>query len=261
MSNSTTPLRVVAWSTGTVGRHAIAGIDRHPGLELVGVWVSNPDKAGKDAGVLADLGRELGVLATTDRDALIALKPDAIVHTAMADDRVFECIEDLFGFVEAGINVVSSGPVLLQWPEQILPAEMLDRLAEAGRAYRREPARQRHRPRVRQRRVAAVADQPLAAHRRGPDARDRRLLDLLPTGGDERAVRLRQAPRLQGDALGAGHPDHGLGQRGAPGGGRARNHPRRAARPRRSTVVRPRSTRRPSPATSRPERWLRSASR
>ena len=32
-----TPLRVVAWSTGTVGRHAIAGIDAHPDLELVGV--------------------------------------------------------------------------------------------------------------------------------------------------------------------------------------------------------------------------------
>ncbi len=54
------PLRVVAWSTGTVGRHAIAGIDAHPDLELVGVWVSNPAKDGKDAGELAGLGRELG---------------------------------------------------------------------------------------------------------------------------------------------------------------------------------------------------------
>lgn len=130
---SDTKLRVVVWSTGTVGRHAIAGIDRHPALELVGVWVSNPDKHGKDVGELADLGRELGILATTDRDALLALEPDAIVHTAMADDRVFECLEDLFGFVEAGVNVVSSGPVLLQWPEKILPPEMLERLAEAGR--------------------------------------------------------------------------------------------------------------------------------
>lgn len=130
---SDTKLRVVVWSTGTVGRHAIAGIDRHPALELVGVWVSNPDKDGKDVGELADLGRELGILATTDRDALLALEPDAIVHTAMADDRVFECLEDLFGFIEAGVNVVSSGPVLLQWPEKILPPEMLERLAEAGR--------------------------------------------------------------------------------------------------------------------------------
>ena len=36
------PLRVVVWSTGTIGRHAIAGVDAHPDLELVGVWTSTP---------------------------------------------------------------------------------------------------------------------------------------------------------------------------------------------------------------------------
>jgi len=125
------PLRVVVWSTGTIGRHAIAGVDAHPDLELVGVWTSTAAKEGKDAGELAELGRELGIKATTDRDALIALAPDAIVHTAMADDRVFECIEDLTAFVAAGINVTSSGPVLLQWPEQILPPEMIAKINDA----------------------------------------------------------------------------------------------------------------------------------
>lgn len=114
------PLRVVGWSTGTVGRHVIAGVDRHPDLELVGVWVSSPDKAGKDVGELAELGRELGITATNDRDELLALEPDAIIHTAMTDDRIFEAIEDLKSFVAAGINVVSSGPVLLQYPWGVL---------------------------------------------------------------------------------------------------------------------------------------------
>lgn len=127
-------LRVVEWSTGTVGRHAIAGIDAHPDLELVGVWVSDPAKVGRDAGELAGLGRELGVIATDDRAALLALQPDAIVHTSMTDDRVVEAIGDLTEFVRAGINVVSSGPVVLQFPHGILPPEMVENIEAAARA-------------------------------------------------------------------------------------------------------------------------------
>jgi 2,4-diaminopentanoate dehydrogenase len=109
-------IRVVQWSTGNVGRHALAGIDARPDLELVGLFVSNPDKVGKDAGELAGLGRTLGVTATSDFDALLALEPDCIVHTGMADDRMFEALADLQRFLEAGINVVSSSPVFLQYP-------------------------------------------------------------------------------------------------------------------------------------------------
>ncbi|WP_141015255.1 NAD(P)H-dependent amine dehydrogenase family protein [Nocardioides sambongensis] len=127
------PLRVVVWSTGTVGRHAIAGIDAHPDLELVGVWTSTPDKAGRDAGELAGLGRELGVTATTDRDALVALKPDCVVHTAMTDDRLFESIEDLTGLIRDGVNVVSSGPVILVHAHGALPEEMIAGIDAAGR--------------------------------------------------------------------------------------------------------------------------------
>jgi hypothetical protein len=125
-------LRVVQWSTGNVGRHAIAGIAARPELELVGVWVSSEQKAGQDAGRLAGLDRDLGVTATTDADALIALRPDCIVHTAMADNRLPDAIEDLKRFLAAGINVVSSSPVFLQYPEGVVPPELTDPIRKAA---------------------------------------------------------------------------------------------------------------------------------
>lgn len=109
-------LRVVAWSTGNVGRHVLAGIDARPDLELVGLWVSSQDKVGADAGRLAGLGRDLGVRATHDVDELLALRPDCVIHSAMADHRLFEALSDLERLLRAGINVVSSGPVFLQYP-------------------------------------------------------------------------------------------------------------------------------------------------
>jgi 2,4-diaminopentanoate dehydrogenase len=128
------PLRVAVWSTGTVGRHAIAGIDAHPDLELVGVWTSTPDKHGIDAGRLAGLSRDLGIRATTDSAEVLALAPDCIVHAAMTDDRVFEAIDDLERFLRAGINVVSSGPVVLVHPRGTLPDDLVDSVEEAGRS-------------------------------------------------------------------------------------------------------------------------------
>jgi len=124
--------RVVAWSTGNVGRHAIAGIDARPDLELVGLWVSNPEKVGKDAGELAGLGRTLGVAATDDVDGLLTLKPDVVVHTAMADNRLMEAIEDLQRILRAGVNVVSSGPVFLQYPYGVVDDSMIAPVVEAA---------------------------------------------------------------------------------------------------------------------------------
>ena len=124
--------RVVAWSTGNVGRHALAGIDARPDLELVGLWVSNPDKVGKDAGELAGLGRSLGVAATDDVEALLALRPDVVVHTAMADHRLMEALEDMQRILRAGVNVVSSGPVFLQYPYGVVDDSMITPVHEAA---------------------------------------------------------------------------------------------------------------------------------
>ncbi|WP_433462451.1 NAD(P)H-dependent amine dehydrogenase family protein [Spirillospora sp. CA-128828] len=126
--------RVVQWSTGNVGRHAIAGIDARPDLELAGVWVSNPAKVGKDAGRLAGLGRDLGVTATGDTDALLAQRPDCVVYTSMADVRLMEAIDDLCRILRAGVNAVSSSPVFLQFPDGVVPPEMSDPVREAAAA-------------------------------------------------------------------------------------------------------------------------------
>lgn len=128
--------RVVQWSTGHVGKHALAGIDAKPNLDLVGLWVSNPDKVGRDAGDLAGLDHKLGVQATNDAAALIAMKPDCIVHTAWADTRLVEAIDDLCSFLRAGINVVSSCPVFLQYPYGVADevAAQITAAAEEGGA-------------------------------------------------------------------------------------------------------------------------------
>ena len=124
-------LRVVEWSTGTVGKHAVAGILARPELELVGVWVSSEEKHGRDVGEICG-GEPLGLTATMHKDELIALKPDCVVHTAMTDADPFAALGLFEELLAAGINVVSSGPVFLQHPQGIIPDEMVASLQQAG---------------------------------------------------------------------------------------------------------------------------------
>src|ERR1700681_693230 len=70
--------RVVVWGTGFVGRMVIPEIVRHPAFELVGVGVSAPEKVGRDAGDICGIG-PVGITATDDVDALVSLRPDALV--------------------------------------------------------------------------------------------------------------------------------------------------------------------------------------
>ena len=100
-------MRVVVWSTGGVGAVAIDAISRRPDLELVGVWVHSPEKVGKDAGELAGIG-PLGVAATHDADALIALAPDCVVYAASGPERDGAAVPDYLRLLQAGINVVST---------------------------------------------------------------------------------------------------------------------------------------------------------
>lgn len=126
------PIRVAQIGTGNVGAHALRALITNPQFELTGVWVSSDAKAGNDAGALAGLDVSTGIEATTDLDAVLATKPDCAVYTAMADNRLPEALEDYRRILAAGINVVGSSAVFLQYPWQVLPAEMLTPLEEAA---------------------------------------------------------------------------------------------------------------------------------
>jgi 2,4-diaminopentanoate dehydrogenase len=108
--------RVIQWSTGNVGRYALRGIIGHPELELVGLWVHSAQKAGQDAGELCGTDA-VGVAATNDADALLAMDADCVVYTATADLRPKQATEDLCRILASGKNVVSSSIVPLIHPK------------------------------------------------------------------------------------------------------------------------------------------------
>jgi len=110
--------RVVQFSTGNVGRHSLRAIIGRPDLELAGVHAADPAKVGQDAAQLCGLSEPTGVIATDDLDALIALKPDCVVYTALGETRPMEAIEQMSKILGAGINVVGTSMVWLVTPRQ-----------------------------------------------------------------------------------------------------------------------------------------------
>ena len=97
------PLRIVQWTTGLVGRSAVKAVLDHPELELVGCYAWSPDKVGRDVGELCDLGQKIGVTATNDLDAILALRPDCVLYMPLE-----WVVDDMVRLLEAGINVVST---------------------------------------------------------------------------------------------------------------------------------------------------------
>ena len=127
--------RVVQWSTGGVGAIAVRVLAERPDLELAGVWVHDPKKVGRDAGELAGLP-PLGLAATSDRAALLALRPDCICYTASGESRPKGCVEDLCEMLSAGINVVTTSIPGLVHPPAFDPkaGERLEQACRAGGA-------------------------------------------------------------------------------------------------------------------------------
>jgi hypothetical protein len=122
---SSRALRVVQWSTGNIGSRSLRTVIEHPRLDLVGVHVHSPEKAGRDAGELSGLD-PIGVVATTSIDDVLALKPDCVLYMARSTD-----LEDVCRLLAAGINIVTTRGDF-HFPDHMDP-EVRSRVEEACR--------------------------------------------------------------------------------------------------------------------------------
>jgi hypothetical protein len=94
--------RVVQWATGNIGTRALRSVIEHPTLDLAGVWVHSPDKAGRDAGDLCGLDA-IGVAATNDIEDVVALGADCVLYMPRALDAAEVC-----RLLASGANVVTT---------------------------------------------------------------------------------------------------------------------------------------------------------
>jgi hypothetical protein len=108
--------RVIQFSTGNVGRHALRTLIERPALDLVGVHANGADKVGRDAAELCGLGEATGVVATDDVDALVGLEADCVVYTSQAEMRPDAALDEISRFLAAGTNVVGTSLVWLVAP-------------------------------------------------------------------------------------------------------------------------------------------------
>lgn len=96
------PIRVVQWATGNIGIRAAQQVLRHPDLDLVGMLVFDPAKDGRDVGELCG-EPATGVLATTDKAAVVALDADCVLYMPRAAD-----LDDVVAMLERGSNIVTT---------------------------------------------------------------------------------------------------------------------------------------------------------
>lgn len=90
------------WATGNIGTRALREIIRDPRLELAGVLVYDPVKAGVDAGRLCGEA-DTGVVVTADREEIHGLDVDCVSYMPRLVD-----VDDLVRLLERGVDVVTT---------------------------------------------------------------------------------------------------------------------------------------------------------
>jgi hypothetical protein len=94
-------LRVIQWATGSIGQISIRHLVENPAFEVVGCYVTADEKDGLDIGELAGID-PVGVLATRDADALLALDADCVNYAPLYAD-----VDEIVRILRSGKNLVT----------------------------------------------------------------------------------------------------------------------------------------------------------
>lgn len=123
--------KIIQWSTGNVGKGIIRSVAERDDMTLSGLYVFSEEKAGADAGELADI-EPMGVTATTDVQSLLSSGADVMIHTSLPSlvygDNLTADIDTFCQFLAAGINVVTTAGYM--YPKVHGP-EVADRIEAA----------------------------------------------------------------------------------------------------------------------------------
>ena len=98
--------RIIQWASGAMGRTCLRAVIDHPAMELVGLYVLDLAKAGRDAG---DIARRppTGVIATRDVEEILALDADVVIHCARLAPPYGSHDAEILRLLTAGKNVIS----------------------------------------------------------------------------------------------------------------------------------------------------------
>ena len=107
--------RVIQWATGNIGSRSLRRVIEDPRFELVGLWVSSAEKAGKDAGELCGLP-PVGVKATTSSADLVAMDADVVLYMRQGIDW-----DEVCALLLSGKNIVTTRGEL-HYPPMMDPA-------------------------------------------------------------------------------------------------------------------------------------------
>lgn len=122
--------RIIQWMTGDVGQVGVRHFAENPVYDLVGVLVHSKDKAGKDAGEIAGIA-PIGVTATDDIDAIVALDADCVFYTPIIMD-----VDTVCRLLRSGKNVVTTSGFFHPSPDFSEPAELIrTACAEGGTSF------------------------------------------------------------------------------------------------------------------------------